>query len=461
MTKACKGVMIAATGSGVGKTSISLALTRAFARRGLRTQTYKVGPDYLDPTYLALASKRPCYNLDGWMMGPDYVQELYAKTSADADVTVVEGVMGLFDGANPAGLEGTSAEIAMLVQVPVVLAVNVHGMAGTLAPIVKGFVEFDPRLSLAGVIANKCGGERHGMMLKEALDAAGLPKLIGAVPRGAFPSLPSRHLGLVTAREEDLTEETLDRLADAIETHASLDLILGADTGPARTRRQDAREPEASEIRARIGLAYDEAFHFYYADNLDALASNGAEMVRFSPVRDARLPEGLDGLYLGGGYPEEYAEQLSANTDMLDSIRHFADSGKPIYAECGGLMYLSRGIETLEQGRHALVGIVPAWTRMLKRLRSLGYVEVELKEDTLVGKAGDILRGHEFHYSELTEDSTLSNAWRQVYSIRRRKDGAEEPAGFWSGNVLASYVHLHLASRPESAPHFIERLSGL
>jgi cobyrinic acid a,c-diamide synthase len=489
-------LVIAGTHSGVGKTSFTLALTRALARQGLKVQTFKVGPDFLDPTYLALASGRPCYNLDGWMAGADHCRRLFARAAADADCALVEGVMGLFDGADADSAEGSTAEIARLLDVPVVLIANVHGMGRSIAALVRGYTTFEADLRFAGVIANRSGSKRHALWLSDSLRAAGLPPLLGAIPRGAFPQLDSRHLGLVTADRGQLPAFLLDALADALEQSMPLSTLFP--NMPMKTTKTtfhlypgkrhnepDSRqmalfpEPNGTERseppvstpaigepeftpphgRPRLGVAWDAAFHFYYPDLFDALTAAGCSVVFFSPLTDRRLPERLSGLYLGGGYPELHAADLTANGEMLAAIRTYAASGRPLYAECGGLMYLSRGIE-VDDRFYPLAGILPARTRMLDTRKALGYVEVALTEDSLWGRRGDVLRGHEFHYSELIDDPISDPAWRKVYSLRRRRADAVETEGYQNGAILASYAHLHFASRPAAVARFLERCGG-
>jgi cobyrinic acid a,c-diamide synthase len=453
--------VIGGAGSGVGKTSLTLALTVALRRRGLRVQTFKVGPDYLDPTHLAQASGRPCYNLDGWMTGEAYVRALFARTAADADIALIEGVMGLFDGANPNNNEGSTAEIARWLDAPVLLVVNAHGMARSLAALVLGYTRLEPDLRIGGVLANQCGSARHGEWLAESLKASGLPPLLGAVARGSLPALASRHLGLVTADAQSLPQTTLDELGAAFERQAPLEPIIRlAQSAPHLAAGGEAEmfagKSASVKPRVRIGLAYDRAFHFYYPDCLELFEARGAEWVRFSPLADQALPDRLDGLYLGGGYPEEYATELSANTPVLEAIRCFAASGRPVYAECGGLMLLARGIETRDGQRHAMAGILPAWTRMLARRKALGYVEAEPAGPGFFGPAGTRLRGHEFHYSEMTEVEAGAGDWAAAWRVRRRRAEGSETEGFRRGNVLASYVHPHFASCPEAVDHFIQ-----
>lgn len=447
-------IVIAGTQSGVGKTSVTLGLAAALRRRGLRVQTFKVGPDYLDPTYLALASGRPCYNLDGWMTDRDYVSGLFARVCAGADIAVIEGVMGLFDGADPEGLAGSTAQIAQWLAAPVLLVADAHGAGRSFAAAVHGFAAFEPEIRIAGVVANRCGSQRHAEGLAQSLQAASLPPLAGAVRRGALPELPSRHLGLVSADARAFSEEVIARLADAVEDAISLDRILEL-ARHAEPFTASIVEPPVPEKQARLGVARDEAFHFYYPDNLEALEHAGCELVPFSPLRDAALPEALDGLYIGGGYPEEHAASLAVNAGMLESIRQFARAGRAIYAECGGLMYLARGIELPDGTRHPMLGLLGAWTRMCPRRKSLGYVEVTLTRESLWGAPGDALRGHEFHYSELCAAPAGAEP---VYEVRHRRSEQAVAEGFQRGRILASYAHLHFASRPGAVRHFVSQL---
>jgi cobyrinic acid a,c-diamide synthase len=452
-------LVIAGTQSNVGKTSLTLGLVTLLRRRGLRVQTFKVGPDYLDPTYLAVASGRPCYNLDGWMMGRTHVETLFHRASASADIAIIEGVMGLFDGADPANAEGSTAEIAHWLDAPVLLVVNAHGMARSLAAVVHGCVTFDPSLRVAGVIANRCGSERHSRWLGESLKAASLPPLLGHVEREALPELPSRHLGLVTADAATLSPAVLDKLADSLLASLALDAILqAARQTPPLVHAATNPNPTAPQP-CRLGIARDDAFHFYYPDNLEALEQAGCDCVPFSPIKDSALPPNLNGLYFGGGYPEEHAAALATNQVMLENIRQFAAGNGWIYAECGGLMYLAQGIETHHGTRHNLLGLLPVWTRMRQRRSALGYVEVTLSHDSLWGRRGDSLRGHEFHYSELMDNPAADSRWQTAYAVKRRQSDAVAAEGFQRDRVLASYMHVHLASRPEAVRHFVCRLA--
>ena len=450
----CPRIVIGGVSSGVGKTSLSLALTAALRRRGFRVQTFKVGPDFLDPTYLALASGRPCYNLDGWMTGREYVQNLFARASRDADVAVIEGVMGLFDGSAPDSSAGSTAEIARWLDAPVLLVANVHGMARSLAPLVKGFVSYEEGLRIGGVIANHAGSARHETWLARSLAASSLPRLVGAVPRGALPVLSSRHLGLITADRQRLPALTLEELADAFERHVSLEKIIriAQETVPLSDLPQRER-PRGK--RLHLGVARDDAFHFYYQDLFDELEAAGCTLEFFSPLKDPALPKNIDALYVGGGYPEEYAAELSLNRTLCEDIKRFAASGRSVYAECGGLIYLSRSIIARDHCDYGMVGLLPATTRMLDRKSVLGYVEVTLKANSLWGKKGSLFRGHEFHYSGLVSSPAGLEDWQSIYALKRRRNGKDVEEGFQRGAVLASYIHLHLASHPEAIRHFI------
>lgn len=443
-------IVVAGVSSGTGKTSVSSGLCRALARKGLTVQAFKVGPDYLDPQLLSEASGRTCFNVDSWMTDESYIRGLFGQVSRNADISVLEGVMGLFDGADPTTIAGSTAEIAKLLSSPVILLVNVRGMGGSIAAMVKGYAEFNPDVTIAGVIANRCGSPRHIPILKKALAAAGLPPLLGAIPRDALPRIPDRHLGLVTPGQDGFPEGMFTDLADAISQHVDLDAIVAVaeSAGPVAAGDQVHREKPTTPT-TRIGIARDRAFSFYYPDNLLLLERNGAVLSPFSPLADVGLPPGLDALYIGGGYPEEYAEQLSANEPMLQDIRAFADSGSPVYAECGGLMYLSESLTARGGESFAMAGVLPCSTVMLPRLRTLGYAEVTLSHDSILGPGGTVLRGHEYHYSDLQISSRMDNGWQTSYVVRRRS-GEESAQGLLRGNILASYVHLHFGSNPDA-----------
>lgn len=428
-------LVIAGTQSGVGKTSITLGICRALARRGVRVQPAKVGPDYLDPIHLTRAAGCACWNLDPWMMGEDYVRRRAAEASAD--LLLIEGVMGLYDGADAANDDGSTAQVARLLDAPVWLVADAHGAARSFAAMVHGFASFPGAPRITGVIANRCGSPRHQAILREALASANLPPLLGAIAKGGLPALGSRHLGLV---DDELPLATLDALADAVERQLELPTCAATPGAPPMA---------APPATCSLAVAWDAACGFAYADLWEALAARGVVIRRFSPIADAAIPE-ADGLYLPGGYPELHAERLSANQPMLAGLRAFCASGKPVYAECGGLMLLSSGIGLRDGRRLPMAGVLPAWTRMLPRRSALGYAEATLRADACLGRAGSVLRGHEFHYSELESAPT---GWDPAYTVASHR-GVPACAGWRSGAILASYLHLHLASRPDSIAAF-------
>jgi len=437
-------LVIAGTASGVGKTTVTVALARALAARGLRVAVCKCGPDYLDPSYHARATGAPSESLDGWMMGRDAVLATFRYATRGADIALIEGVMGLYDGASPTGEVGSTAEIAKWLAAPVVLVCDASGMARSIAALAGGFAAFDPALVFAGVVCNRLGSRSHLALLRAACDT---PRVLGGLPKEPELAFPERHLGLVTADRTALPDAVLDgwgaRAADWIDLDA---LVAAARSAPPLAELVPAPAAGAAPPVCRIGVALDAAFHFYYADNLRRLEELGAELVRFSPIRDAALPD-VDGLYLGGGYPEVHAAELAANTAMRTAIAAFAAAGGPIYAECGGLMYLARGIRTRDGALHDMVGLVPGEAAMHDRRVALGYVEVETQGPTVLGEAGLRFRGHEFRYSELALGGDIEHA----YTVRRRRGGEVRREGYRIGNVLASYVHAHWASNPLAA----------
>ncbi len=435
--------MIAAPASGSGKTSLTLGLMAALVRRGQQVAPFKIGPDYIDPGHHAAVCGRPSHNLDSWFCSEAQLRQTFAAGSLGAKLALVEGVMGLFDGVSGGSEEGSSAQIAKWLGLPVLLVVDARAQARSFAAVVKGFAEFDPQLQLAGVIANRVGSERHAEMLQEALaSVAGLPPLLGWLPRQEDISLPERHLGLVTA--EDLQGDHADKLADWVEQHLQLEALL--QLASSRVAAENAPVVRPVEKKLRIGIARDQAFCFYYPQNLVLLEQAGAQLVEFSPLSDRRLPDNLAGLYLGGGYPELHARQLAQNVGLRQQILERAEAGLPIYAECGGFMYLCRAIDSW-----SMCGLFPAQARMLPRRRALGYRQVELTADSLLGPAGTSVRGHEFHYSDVEMPATLE----RCYQLGRRGGEQLTTEGYRCKNVLGSYIHLHFGSNPQVAENFV------
>lgn len=437
------GFLIAAPASGSGKTSLTLGLMAAFQRRGVAVAPFKVGPDYIDPGHHAAVCGRPSHNLDSWFCNQGQVRETFVAGSVGAELALVEGVMGLFDGVSGDSDDGSSAQLAKWLGLPVLLVVDASSQARSFAALVKGFCDFDPQLQVAGVIANRVGSQRHAQFLREAVTStSGLPPLIGCLPRQADIVLPQRHLGLVTAG--DLSGNQVEKLAAWVEQHLDLERLRQAANSSVAATSAEAIRPVAKKLR--IGIARDRAFCFYYPVNLSLLEQAGAELVEFSPLTDQRLPENLAGLYLGGGYPELHAAQLAENSAMRRQIADQAADGLPIYAECGGFMYLCAAIDD-----RPMCNAFPAQAKMLPRRRALGYRQVETVADSLLGPAGTSVRGHEFHYSE----APMPEQIERCYQLSRRGGEQLGSEGYRINNVLGSYVHLHFGSNPQVAENFI------
>jgi cobyrinic acid a,c-diamide synthase len=442
-------LVVAGAASGVGKTSITLGLLAALRRRGLAVQPFKVGPDFIDPGLHALASGRTSYNLDGWLCGRAAVLETVARHAADADLAVVEGVMGCFDGIDATSDTGSTAEVARWLDAPVLLVVDVGGQSRSAAATVLGFERFDPALRLAGVIANRVGSDTHGRWVAEAIRAACRAEPVGAVRGDPALALPERHLGLVTAAEGVLSREHLTRLADAVEGGVDLDRVLAVAT-PLMTA-SSVRSTGHATPHVRIAVARDVAFQFYYADNLDRLRDAGAELVFWSPLVDAEPPE-ADGYYFGGGYPELHARALAQNASCRKAVRRLVERGHPVYAECGGLMYLCDTLEDAGGTVHAMAGVLPAGVSLRSSRLSLAYADVELTADTSLGAKGTSARGQEFHFSTL---GPVPDDVRRVYRVTPIH-GPVRGEGYVVGRALMSYVHLHFASNPALARGFVE-----
>lgn len=444
-------IVIAGTHSGAGKTSATLGILRALKRRGLVLQPFKVGPDFIDPSLHSISAGRVSRTLDSWLLSQPTVVELCTRAVEGSDLAVIEGGMGLFDGYYGGGEEGTTAEIAKWLAAPVVLVVDAGGAVRSVAATVMGFSAFDPDLTIAGVIANRVGSDRHRAWLHDSLAAAGT-RLLGTLPWDARLALPERQLGLVPAQEHD-AEGAVAALGDAAEAHIDLDLILRiARQAPPLVVTGPLVFPLMSiPADVRIGVAQDAAFHFYYPDALELLESRGAKVIPFSPIADPSIPD-VNGLYLGGGFPEVYAEQLSANRSMQDSVLKAIDRGMPVYAEGGGLTYLCRDIIDQNGTRHEMVGAVAATAQTHARLVALAYATLEADEDTLLLRKGEQARGHECHFSTVAMDEPEPLAFRSLEG--RGINGGRD--GIARGNLLATFTHLHFAGTPMLAERFVE-----
>jgi cobyrinic acid a,c-diamide synthase len=443
-------LLIGGVSSGAGKTTFTIGLCRALRRRGLKVAMFKCGPDYLDPTYHRLASGRTAHNLDSWLMGEAALLDTFTRNAVTADVALIEGVMGLYDGASPTELTGSSAEIAQLLHAPIALVCDASGMARSVAALAHGFATFEAGLALGALICNRAGSAGHLELLKRA--STQIP-VLGGLLDDASAALPERHLGLHTADELD-SEPLLEAWADRVEKYCDVSALLALARSAPRLPAAPHAVATPRPTVCRIALAQDAAFQFYYDANLRLLERAGAELVPFSPIRDAQLPE-VDGVYLGGGYPELHAAALAANSGMRESLRAHAEADKPIYAECGGLMYLADAIVTLDGTRHSMVGLIAGTATMRPALQALGYVEVETRDDSPLGPAGTRFRGHQFRYS-----SFETPAAGERYVVRTKRNGQQASEGYGRGVVLGSYVHAHWASNPAIPEAFVRACAG-
>jgi len=450
MTRSLSAFAIAGTHSGVGKTTVTLGLLAALRRRGLKVQPFKVGPDFIDPGLHRQVAGVTSYNLDGWMLSREFNLQSLRRHCDGKEVGVVEGMMGLFDGYDGKSERGSTAEMAKWLGLPVVLVVDASAMARSAAAMILGYLRFDPKLHVIGVIFNRIGGKGHLLYLKEAMASLRDIEVFGGLPQTEDITIPERNLGLMTAEEGLLDQKLIRCLARWIEQHLDIDLLLRKSRvklgSPDRERGGREKKKPVS-----IGVAQDKAFCFYYPDNLNLLRASGARLVPFSPIHDRSLPLGVKSLYIGGGYPEVYARELARNHSMRAAVRNFIDAGGVVYAECGGFMYLTENLIDLRGRRFPMVGIYPFATKMLPRFRALGYREVKTVPGSFL-PSGMQARGHEFHYSALDGNVKNDSRIKKIYRTFPRA----EKEGFLYKNCLASYIHLHFGSNPAIASRFVE-----
>jgi cobyrinic acid a,c-diamide synthase len=453
------GLLIAGVSSGVGKTTVTVGLIAALRRRGLRVQPFKVGPDYIDPSYHAQAAGgRPSRNLDLWLLSPPVMRTLFGRAMRAADIAVVEGVMGLYDGR--LGGEGlaSSAHVARELGLPVVLVLDAGKLSWSAGALVLGYRSFDPRVRLAGVILNRVGGERHAAELIASIEQrAGVP-VLGWLPKQADLAVPERQLGLVPTTEGEGWQTYLASAEAAVARGVDLDRVLAL-AAEAADVSDDAPElfPAAPvPPSAAIAVARDRAFSFYYQDGLDLLAAWGAELIPFSPLQDADLPAEASAVYIGGGFPELFAADLAANHSMLDALRAAHARGRPMYAECGGLMLLGGSLVDASGRRHAMAGVAPMDSSLVGTRLTIGYRDARARQDTLLLDAGQTVRAHEFHWSSPQHEVPASAA---AYDVDDRQPATE---GFASRQTLASYLHLHFGADASGrlARRFVDRAAA-
>lgn len=444
-TGAKQAFILAGTASGCGKTTITLGLLALLRQKGLAPQPFKVGPDYLDTTWHTAISGRKSRNLDNWMLPDDTVQALFSRAMETSSLGVVEGVMGLFDGLGIDPFCASTAGIARLLNLPVILLMDGKGVSTSLAATLNGFCDFAPGVNIAGVIINRVNTPNHFQQLSAALGRYCRVPVLGYVPEQPELHLPSRHLGLVGATGKSVNLEPWQKLAAVLEQTINLPLLLSRCQALPSLPVPPLLLPDpALADGLTMAVAQDDAFHFYYQDNLDIIEQSGVRLVPFSPLEDSQVPA-CDMLWLGGGYPEMFASQLAANHAMRTAVKQLAGRGVPVYAECGGLMYLGGSLADASGQTHAMCGVLAGHSTMGNRLKRFGYCEATANHDTLLAAAGETLRGHEFHYSEFT---TSLPARQQCRKVRDGQLVRQWQGGWQQGNTFASYLHLHFAQRP-------------
>lgn len=447
-------VVIAAPQGRSGKTTVSLALGRALSRRGLSIQPFKKGPDYIDPSWLSAACGRPCYNLDAFLMTDAVLLGSFAERAQGVDMALVEGAMGLFDGPGP-GMEGSTAALARALAAPVILVINASRMTQSVAAMVAGYQHFDPATTVAGVILNQVSGPRHEQKLRAAIEGHCAIPVLGAIPKERESFVTERHLGLIPARESEKAEALVEAIHERTREHLDLEAILRV----ARSARPSShagieKQPRPGARRCRIGVFFDRAFNFYYPENLEALRDAGADLVFIDAVCDRSLPS-VDGLYIGGGFPELYCGELEANAGLRGEVAAAVETGMAVYAECAGMMYLCRAI-TWKGRRCRMAGVIPAEVELSARPAGHGYVEAEVSADNPLFPLGLKVRGHEFHHSRLL----FSEEPRLAYTVQRGQGLGHGADGFFYKHLFASYTHLHALATPSWAERFVALAAG-
>lgn len=440
-------IVLAGTHSGVGKTILATGLMAALSKRGRPIQGYKVGPDYIDPSYHAAATGRASRNLDRWLLG-ERLPSVFAQSSGE-NWAVIEGVMGMFDGMSGTQGFGSTADVAKILHTPVILIVDASSMSRSLAALVHGFNSFDPQINLQGVILNRVKSTAQEKIQRDALKDLKI-SVLGVLPNEGALRLPERHLGLVPVGEGGLLEGFIATLAELISQYIDLaqveNIMLSAPDFPESIITHQQAGPSK---KFRLGLARDEAFLFYYQDALDLAENLNCTIVPFSPLNDVALPQDLDGIFLGGGFPELHLERLSSNVQFLKALQDFAGSGKPIYAECGGYMYLGQSIKDFEGREFPLAGLIPMKAEMTKRLQGIGYRCGVFREDNFLGPRGTTVQGHEFHYSRVIYEKEYPAAYELF-----KGDQADRTEGYSRDNIVASYLHLHFSGYPQLLEHW-------
>lgn len=447
--------IIAGASSDVGKTTFSIGLMAAYKKQGFKLQGFKVGPDYIDPSYHTAITGRVSRNLDTWMMSEDTMKEVFLRGSTEADLSIIEGVMGLFDGKDPLSNKNSTAEISILLQAPTILIINASGIARSAAAIVLGYQKFCPELIIAGVIVNQVGSKKHYQLLKDVIEYECNIPVLGYLEKDLDIVMPARHLGLIPALERGELSPLFEKLANKFTENIDLDYLfnIAKEAPELELTSNNIFKTTNREIdQVNIAVAKDQAFNFYYPENIDLLELSGAKIHYFSPLSDEELPENIDALYIGGGYPEEFAAKLAENIKLKKDIKQKINAGLPTFAECGGYMYLAETIIDHQTNRYEMVGVIPAEVTMKNKLIALGYREVTALGKNLLLAKGEKARGHEFHYSTITP--SISD-YPYAYEVNGLRGNCYD--GYNSGNLLAGYTHLHFASNIKVVERFLQK----
>lgn len=446
-----KRLIIAGTHSGVGKTTVSIGLMLLLKKKGFIVQPFKVGPDYIDPSYHTFVCDRTSRNLDSFLLSRDAILEIFDNASCDADISIIEGVMGLYDGYNGVSDIGSTADVAKILDAPVILIIDGSNFARSAGALALGYKNFDKEVKLKGIIFTKVSGKKHFDMLKSSVENIKLP-VLGCIYNNPALNIPERHLGLIPMKEKKyLNKDFLKNILSQM-NNFDIDRILSITANACNLPKYKKRifVKRKNNKKVRIAVAYDSVFNFYYEDNFEILKSFGANLIFFSTLKDKKLPDNISGLYLGGGFPEIFAKELSANNSMKEDIKKKIDNGLPTYAECGGLMYLSKTLVDSKSKEYKMIGCIPGKILMTNRLINFGYKSMKVIKDNILAKKLKIIKGHEFHYSIFAKSRLSSFAYEVLNRNSERKEG------FVKNNLLASYIHLHFGANLDLAKSFVE-----
>ena len=449
-------ILIAGTNSGVGKTTITLGLMSVLKKRGFAVQGYKVGPDYIDPSHHTAVTGRPSRNLDTWLMSRDVCLELFERSLVQSDIAVIEGVMGLYDGCMDGTEYGSTAHLSKILNTPTILVIDARGMSRSAGAIVLGYKNFDKDIRIRGIILNRIKSERHYVSIKKSIeDNCDIP-VLGYLSFNEEIILPERHMGLVPSAEQELSKSAYQKIGNLMSATVDIDRLISiaSSVNSLPAFKKTVFVGNNDRFYFRIAVAVDEAFNFYYQDNLDLVESYGVELAYFSPIYDKYLPADIDGLYIGGGFPELYAAMLASNTTMKESIRKAYKNGVLIYGECGGMMYLLEQMVDFKNKTYEMCGILKGMTKMENKRQGLGYIIIKAAQDNLLCRKGDVFRAHEFHWSSLRVPQDTQYA----YTISKCDSSKTQPDGLLAERILASYAHVHFATDSRLILHFLQSI---